>query len=195
MGKGSQDKLSEDEEEVRPARSRGRPVVVEPEPATIEEKAPIEGSEPVEVDPDLAEKADVVEEGSTPADDGELPLEPQDDTQEPPRLSRRRAREVDADPEVVRVRLPHRKHYELFGIAEQLLGASRIKVVCADGKSRMGRVPGKLRKRMWIREGDLVIVRPWEFQDEKADITYRYTKTQASYLSRKGVLPPTLDVF
>jgi len=97
--------------------------------------------------------------------------------------------------EILRTPYPNKKEGEMFGIADQLLGASRIKVMCADGKSRMGRIPGKIRKRMWIREGDLVIVKPWDFQDEKADIRYRYTKTQASYLSRKKALPKSLDVF
>ena len=94
-----------------------------------------------------------------------------------------------------RVRLPYRDKGEIFGVADQLLGASRIKVMCADGKSRMGRIPGKLRKRMWIREGDLVILRPWDFQDEKADIVHRFTKTESSYLSRRGVIPKSIDVF
>ncbi|MDD1769950.1 MAG: translation initiation factor eIF-1A [Methanomassiliicoccales archaeon] len=97
--------------------------------------------------------------------------------------------------EILRTPFPNKKEGEMFGIADQLLGASRIKVMCADGKSRMGRIPGKIRKRMWIREGDLVIIKPWDFQDDKADILYRYTKTQASYLSRKKALPKSLDVF
>lgn len=97
--------------------------------------------------------------------------------------------------EFVRVRLPRRREGEMFGIADQLLGASRIRVMCADGKHRMGRIPGKIKKRMWIREGDLVIVQPWEFQDEKANILYRYTKTQAMYLSRKKMIPKSIDVF
>jgi len=94
-----------------------------------------------------------------------------------------------------RVKLPNRKTGEIFGIADALLGASHIKVNCADGKSRLARIPGKLRKRMWIREGDLVIVRPWDFQNEKADVVWRYTKTQASYLSRKKLLPSAIDVY
>lgn len=96
----------------------------------------------------------------------------------------------------VRLRLPKRDTGEIFGIAEQLLGASRIKVMCADGKSRMGRIPGKIKKRMWIREGDLLIVKPWNFQDDKADVIYRYTKTQASSLKRKKLLPSAyMDMF
>ncbi len=101
----------------------------------------------------------------------------------------------NGEPEFVRVRLPRKKDNEMFGIADQLLGASRIRIMCADGKYRMGRIPGKIKKRMWIREGDLVIVAPWAFQDEKANIAYRYTKTQAMYLSRKQMLPKSIDVF
>lgn len=95
----------------------------------------------------------------------------------------------------VRVRLPNRKNNELFAIADQLLGASRIKVMCADGKARLARIPGKMKKRMWIRTGDLIVVRPWEFQDDKCDVIWRYTKTQATYLSRKHMLPEAIDIF
>jgi translation initiation factor 1A len=110
-------------------------------------------------------------------------------------LSEYKKPEVNPEEEILRTPYPNKKEGEMFGIADQLLGASRIKIMCADGKSRMGRIPGKIRKRMWIREGDLVIVKPWDFQDDKADILYRYTKTQASYLSRKKALPKNLDVF
>lgn len=103
--------------------------------------------------------------------------------------------ESEETAEFVRVRLPRRRDGEMFGIADQLLGASRIRVMCADGKHRMGRIPGKIKKRMWIREGDLVIVQPWEFQDEKANILYRYTKTQSMYLSRKKMIPKSIDIF
>ncbi|MCK5290560.1 MAG: translation initiation factor eIF-1A [Thermoplasmata archaeon] len=96
---------------------------------------------------------------------------------------------------ITRVRRPWVNKGELYAVADQLLGASRIRVMCEDGKSRMGRIPGKLKKRMWIREGDLLIVKPWDFQDEKSDILYRYTKTQSSYLKRRGWIPHNIDVF
>jgi translation initiation factor 1A len=97
--------------------------------------------------------------------------------------------------ELARVRTPRAKDGEILGIADQLLGASRIKVMCEDGKSRIGRIPGKMKKRMWIRAGDLVILRAWEFQDDKADILHRYTKTESTYLSRRGVIPKSIDIF
>lgn len=100
-----------------------------------------------------------------------------------------------AEEEAVRFRMPSGREGEIFGIADQLLGASRIRVMCADGKSRLGRIPGKLKKRMWIREGDLLIVRVWEFQDEKCDIRHRYTKTESTYMSRRGVIPKSINIF
>ncbi len=95
----------------------------------------------------------------------------------------------------VRVILPNRKKGEMFGIVEKLSGASRLLVMCEDGFTRNSRIPGKMKKRMWIREGDLVIVRPWDFQRDKADVVYRYTQTQASYLSRNNVLPEIINIF
>ena len=96
---------------------------------------------------------------------------------------------------VVRVRLPSTREGEIFGVADQLLGASRIRVMCADGKSRLGRIPGKLKKRMWIRAGDLLVIKVWDFQDAKCDIKHRYTKTESTYLSRRGIIPKAVDIF
>ena len=95
----------------------------------------------------------------------------------------------------VRVLLPNKRRGEMFGIVEKLAGASHLNVMCEDGFTRNSRIPGKMKKRMWIREGDLVIVKPWQFQSEKADVVYRYTKTQASYLSRSNLLPEVINIF
>lgn len=97
--------------------------------------------------------------------------------------------------EYIRLKLPDKKNHELFGRAEQLTGASHIKVVCEDGKIRMTRIPGRMKRRYRIRTGDLVIIKPWEIQDDKADIIYRYTQTQAIILSKRNLLPESLDVF
>jgi translation initiation factor 1A len=102
---------------------------------------------------------------------------------------------VEGGQEVGRLPLPRRPRGECFGIASQLLGAARIRVMCEDSVSRMGRITGKMKKKMWIREGDLLIVRPWGFQEGKADILFRYSRTQAQYLSRKNLLPETVNLF
>jgi len=101
----------------------------------------------------------------------------------------------DQQEDFTRVRMPNVKEGEMFGIADQLLGASKIRVMCEDGVSRMGRIPGKIKKRMWIREGDLVIVAIWDFQPDKCDIRFRYTRTQSMNLSKRGKIPADLDIF
>lgn len=102
---------------------------------------------------------------------------------------------VEGGQEVGRLPLPRRDRGESFAIARQLLGAARIRVMCEDSVPRMGRITGKMKKKMWIREGDLLVVRPWGFQEGKADILFRYSRTQAQYLSRRKLLPATMDFF
>jgi len=93
-----------------------------------------------------------------------------------------------SEEEVLRIRMPKKEKGEILGVVESMLGASRLRVKCIDGKTRMGRIQGKIRKRVWIRERDAIIAVPWQFQDEKADISFRYTSTQVAWLKRKGFL-------
>ncbi len=96
--------------------------------------------------------------------------------------------------ENIRLPLPKKNKNEMFAIADKLMGGSRINAVCADGKSRMARIPGKMR-RIRVRAGDLLIIKPWEIQNEKSDVVYRYGRTQSILLSRKKFLPDIIDVF
>lgn len=89
--------------------------------------------------------------------------------------------------EVVRVRVPRGK--ETLGVLEQRLGASRTRVKCLDGKIRICRIPGRLKRSLWVREGDIVLVEPWEYgDDEKGDIVFKYRKNQIDWLKKKGYL-------
>ena len=102
---------------------------------------------------------------------------------------------VEGGEVVGRLPLPRRDRGEVFGVASQLLGAARIRVMCEDNVSRMGRITGKMKKKMWIREGDLLVVRPWGFQEGKADILFRYSRTQSQYLARRNLLPASMNLF
>lgn len=94
----------------------------------------------------------------------------------------------------VRVKLPRGK--EIIGIITQRVGGSRMMVSCMDGKTRNCRVPGRLKRDLWLREGDVVIVEPWEFEgDERADILFKYTKTEAEKLRRDGLLKTNSNEF
>ena len=78
---------------------------------------------------------------------------------------------------------------EVLGVVVKLLGFDRILVKCQDGHERLCRVRGKMKRRVWIREGDIVIISPWDFQsDKRGDVVWRYTHAQAENLRRKGIL-------
>lgn len=76
---------------------------------------------------------------------------------------------------------------DVLGIAVKLLGFDRIRVKCQDGHERLCRIRGKMKRRVWIREGDIVLVSPWDFQsDQRGDLIWRYTRAQAEQLRREG---------
>mgnify|MGYP000660358576 CR=1 FL=1 len=78
---------------------------------------------------------------------------------------------------------------DVLGIAVKLLGYDRVLVKCEDGHERLCRIRGKMKRRVWIRVGDVVLVSPWEFQsDKRGDIFWRYTRSQAEWLRKNGYL-------
>ncbi|MBI4173655.1 MAG: translation initiation factor eIF-1A [Candidatus Aenigmarchaeota archaeon] len=88
---------------------------------------------------------------------------------------------------VIRVRLPRKG--EVLGYIDELLGASRFRVTCKDGHQRMCRIPGKFRKRIKIRVGDIVLIEPWTVEsDAKGDIIWIYNKTHAEWLRKRNIV-------
>jgi len=61
-----------------------------------------------------------------------------------------------------------------------------MRLRCVDGKTRMGRIPGRMKYRTWISEGDVVLAEPWAWQDEKANVEWRYDDDDADQLRREG---------
>lgn len=89
-------------------------------------------------------------------------------------------------PKIARAPLP--KEGEVLGIIEQRLGGNKMMVTCVDGKSRNCRVPGRLKRRLWLRPDDVVIVEPWELDDNKADVLLKYKPNQVAWLKKNGYL-------
>ena len=91
--------------------------------------------------------------------------------------------------EPMRVRTPNKNEGEMFGIIIQMLGFDRVRVRCEDGNIRVGRIPGRMKKRVWMRVGDTVLLAPWDFQsDEKCDVVYRYRGNELEWLEKRGIL-------
>jgi translation initiation factor 1A len=78
---------------------------------------------------------------------------------------------------------------DVLGVATKLLGYDRVLVKCQDGHERLCRIRGKMKRRVWIRQGDVVLVSPWDFQsDKRGDLIWRHTKAQAEILRRRNLL-------
>ncbi|MFQ5951699.1 MAG: translation initiation factor eIF-1A [Candidatus Geothermarchaeales archaeon] len=79
---------------------------------------------------------------------------------------------------------------QLFGVVKRLVGNDRVVVLCTDRLTRTCRIRGKMRRRVWIRQGDAVVVELWGFQnDTKGDIIGRYVASQKEWLREQGHLP------
>lgn len=100
---------------------------------------------------------------------------------------------MDENTEIERVKLP--RDNQVLGVLEQRLGGSRCQVRCLDGKTRNCRIPGRLKRRLWVREGDIVLVEPWEFEgDKKGDIIFKYRPIQVQFLRKNGHLDKLEDL-
>jgi translation initiation factor 1A len=97
-------------------------------------------------------------------------------------------RQVKSEKELKDTRLP--EEGEIFGRVLKLLGGENLLVKCTDGITRRGRIRGKLKRRVWIRENDIVIIAPWEFgKTERGDILWRYTLSQNDWLKKNNHIP------
>ena len=78
---------------------------------------------------------------------------------------------------------------DVLGIVNKVLGQKRMMVACQDGFKRMCRIRGKMRRRHWVRRGDVVLISPWDFQSEnRGDILFRYTQNQVRWLRKQNIL-------
>jgi len=67
---------------------------------------------------------------------------------------------------------------QVFGKVDGLFGFGWLSVICQDGKRRRCRVRGKLRRKIWVKIDDIVLVEPWQ-----------YSKGQILALQAKKLLP------
>jgi len=97
-------------------------------------------------------------------------------------------RQVKSESELKEIRLP--QEGELFGRVLKLLGGENVVVKCSDGFTRRGRIRGKLKRRIWIRDNDIVIITPWDFKEtERGDIVWRFTLPQMDWLKQNKHIP------
>tara|TARA_Y100000034_G_C6818805_1_gene368574 strand:+ start:697 stop:1014 length:318 start_codon:yes stop_codon:yes gene_type:complete len=95
--------------------------------------------------------------------------------------------------QITRVKLPRGR--EVLGIIEQRLGGNKMMVNCLDGKERNCRVPGRLRRKLWLRPNDVVIVEPWELDNNRGDVLFKYRQNQVEWLKKNNHLESEKNEF
>ncbi|CAH1799317.1 unnamed protein product [Owenia fusiformis] len=76
----------------------------------------------------------------------------------------------------------------------KMLGNGRLEALCFDGIRRLAHIRGKLRKKVWINAGDIILLGLRDYQDAKADVILKYTVEEARNLKTYGELPETTKI-
>lgn len=76
----------------------------------------------------------------------------------------------------------------------KMLGNGRLEARCFDGVVRLCHIRGKLRKKVWINQGDIILIGLREYQDAKADVILKYNSDEARNLKTYGELPESAKI-
>ena len=95
---------------------------------------------------------------------------------------------------IKKVKLPRKD--QQFAVVTEMSGGSRLRALCEDGKIRMVRIGGKFKRRMWVREKDLILIKPWVVQGEsKADLVHRYLPTERKWILSRDIIPEEINIW
>ncbi|XP_018015798.1 eukaryotic translation initiation factor 1A, Y-chromosomal [Hyalella azteca] len=77
----------------------------------------------------------------------------------------------------------------------KMLGNGRLEALCfTDGMKRLCHIRGKLRKKVWINQGDVILLGLRDYQDKKADVILKYNAEEARNLKSYGEIPQSVKV-
>merc|ERR1712179_621268 len=76
----------------------------------------------------------------------------------------------------------------------KMLGNGRLEATCFDGVKRLCHIRGKLRKKVWINQSDIVLIGLRDYQDAKADVILKYSPDEARNLKSYGEFPESVKI-
>lgn len=80
-----------------------------------------------------------------------------------------------------------------YGVVIKMLGNCRCEIKCSDGVTRLGHIRGKMRKRVWVTSGDIILASLRDYQDGKCDIIVKYNTSEINKLKSYGEIPQIFD--
>jgi translation initiation factor 1A len=85
--------------------------------------------------------------------------------------------------------LIYKEELEEYAQVSKLLGDRRLMVTLPDKSETLAIIPGRFRKRCWMKVGDVVIVSRREFEVGKMDIIYKYNDDEIRKLIKDKEIP------
>ncbi len=90
--------------------------------------------------------------------------------------------------------LVFREDGQEYAQVTKMLGNGRLEAMCFDGQKRLCHIRGKLRKKVWINQSDIILVGLRDYQDAKADVILKYSADEARNLKSYGEFPDTVKI-
>lgn len=90
--------------------------------------------------------------------------------------------------------LVFKEHGQEYAQVLRMLGNGRLEAQCVDGVKRLCHIRGKMRKKVWVNTGDIILLGLREYQDEKADVIQKFMADEARSLKAYGELPESIRV-
>eukprot|EP00923_Selenidium_pygospionis_P019899 GHVN01034619.1.p4 GENE.GHVN01034619.1~~GHVN01034619.1.p4 ORF type:complete len:156 (+),score=32.31 GHVN01034619.1:69-536(+) len=85
--------------------------------------------------------------------------------------------------------LTYKEEGQVYGQVLKMLGNGRLEAYCFDGSKRLCHIRGKMRKKVWVGAGDIILVSLRDYQDSKGDVILKYTADEARSLKNYKELP------
>jgi len=109
--------------------------------------------------------------------------------------NRRRGKNENDD---IKRELIMKEEGQSYAQVTRILGNGHLEAFCFDmntgGKKRLCHIRGKLRKIVWINQGDIILVGLRDYQDDKADVIMKYLADEARELKRVKEIPDNINI-
>lgn len=102
---------------------------------------------------------------------------------------KKKGKRQNANKDVIKRELVFKEDGQEYAQAVRMLGNGRLEALCYDGKTRLAIIRGKMRKKVWVNAGDIILVGLRDFQDDKCDVINKYTSDEARNLKAYGEIP------
>ncbi|KAJ1676793.1 Translation initiation factor 1A [Spiromyces aspiralis] len=81
-----------------------------------------------------------------------------------------------------------------YALVVKMLGNGRLDAQLFDGRKTLAHIRGKLRKKVWIGVGDLILLSEREFEERKTDVIHKYNADEVHQLKKISEIPDFVNV-